>query len=415
MTSTMQTPRLPATFRWLAASNLGAQTAEQLALAATPLVAVLAFRAGEGTTGLLQAAQTLPFLLLSLPAGVLADRWSRRGLLIGGEAMRFVALAATLVLLATGSLNLPLLALLGLVGATGTVVFSVAGPALIPSLVGREQLPAANSRMELARSAAFAAGPAVGGALVGSIGPLAAFSIAAALSFAAMLSLRAIREPQRERAAPRKPLQEVAEGASFVLKHELLRPVLFTAVFFNVGFFIIQAVYVPYAVHHLHLGAGGVGATMAVFGVGMIAAALLGPRVMRKCRLGAVLAIGPVCGLAASVVMLATVLWPTPWLAALSFLLIGFGPVLWVISSTTLRQAVTPNALIGRVSAVVMTATYGARPIGALIGAAIGALAGAPWCLAAAVLAFAAQAVIILRSPAFALNRMPRGPRPVPA
>jgi hypothetical protein len=84
--------------------------------------------------------------------------------------------------------------------------------------------------------------------------------------------------------------------------------------------------------------------------------------------------------------------------------------VLWVISSTTLRQSVTPPALLGRVSAVIMTATWGARPVGALIGAALGSVAGAPWCLALAVLAFAVQAAIILRSPVFQLRQMPRGP-----
>jgi hypothetical protein len=138
-----------------------------------------------------------------------------------------------------------------------------------------------------------------------------------------------------------------------------------------------------------------------------VGAALAGPRVMRRWRLGAVIAVGPLAGLAAGLVMLATVWWATPWLAALSFLLIGAGPVLWVISSTTLRQAVTPPHLIGRVSAVVMTATHGARPLGALIGAAVGSFAGAPWCLAVAVLAFIAQAVIILCSPAFRLRQMP--------
>jgi predicted MFS family arabinose efflux permease len=409
MTSAPASP-LPRPFRLLAGSNLAAQTAEQLALAAAPIIAVLAFDAREGATGLLQTAQTLPFLLLSLPAGVLADRFARRRLLLGGECIRLLSLLATLMLLAIGSLTLPWLALLGMIGATGTVIYSVAGPALIPSIVNRELLAPANSRMELARSAAFAAGPATGGLLVGSIGAPAAFAIAAILSLLALLLLRGIDEPARERGPQRHPLREIADGASFVLQHALLRPVLFTAVFFNIGFFLIQAVYVPYAVHSLRLDAVGVGATMGVYGIGMLAAALAGPRVMKTYRLGAIIAVGPLSGLAASLLMLATIAWPSPWLAAASFFLMGSGPVLWVISSTTLRQSVTPPALLGRVSAVIMTATWGARPVGALIGAALGSVAGAPWCLALAVLAFAVQAAIILRSPVFQLRQMPRGP-----
>jgi predicted MFS family arabinose efflux permease len=308
-------------------------------------------------------------------------------------------------------LNLPWLALLGLLGATGTVVFSVAGPALIPSIVPHEMLAPANSRMELARSAAFAAGPAVGWLLVGVSSAAAAFALAAVLSLTALLVLRGIDEPARKNESRRQLWREISDGASFVLEHALLRPVLLTAVFFNLGFFLIQAVYVPYAVHSLHLGAAGVGATMGAFGFGMVLAALAGPRVMKRYRLGAVIAVGPLSGLAASVLMLATLAWPSPWLAASSFFLMGSGPVLWVISSTTLRQAVTPAALIGRASAVIMTATYGARPLGALIGAGLGAAAGASWCLALAVLAFALQAAIILRSPVFRLCRMPGGPR----
>jgi MFS family permease len=82
----------PTAFHWLAWSNLAAQAAEQIALSAAPMVAVLSMGAGVGETGLLTAAQTLPFLLLSFPAGILADRMSRRGLMVVAEALRALAL-----------------------------------------------------------------------------------------------------------------------------------------------------------------------------------------------------------------------------------------------------------------------------------------------------------------------------------
>jgi MFS family permease len=94
--------RLPAAFNRLAWSNLAAQSAEQVSLAAAPIVAVLAFGAGAGETGWLQTVQTLPFLLLSIPAGVLADRMSRRRLMVAAEALRAIALAAILALAALG-------------------------------------------------------------------------------------------------------------------------------------------------------------------------------------------------------------------------------------------------------------------------------------------------------------------------
>src|SRR6266849_3278666 len=147
--------RLPPAFNRLAWSNLAAQSAEQVGLAAAPIVAVLALGAGAGETGLLQTAQTLPFLLLSIPLGVLADRMSRRKLMAGAEALRAISLVAVLALAGLGQLTWPLLALLGFVGACGTVAYSVAAPALVPSLVPRAALAAANGRLELARTVAF--------------------------------------------------------------------------------------------------------------------------------------------------------------------------------------------------------------------------------------------------------------------
>src|SRR5919108_2725785 len=115
---------LPRGFSRLVWSNLAAQSAEQIALAAAPIVAVLALGAGAGATGLLQTAQTLPFLILSVPAGVLADRVSRRRLMASAEGLRALALAAVLALANGGVLAVPLAALFGFVGACGTVAYS---------------------------------------------------------------------------------------------------------------------------------------------------------------------------------------------------------------------------------------------------------------------------------------------------
>ncbi len=195
--SAADTPHLPATFNRLAWSNLAAQSAEQIALAAAPIVAVLLLGTGEGQTGLLQTALTLPFILFAIPAGLLADRISRRYLMAGSEALRAAALAAMLLLIWLGAMTLPLLSLLGFIAVCGTVAYSVAAPALVPSLVTSQQLPAANARIELARTVAFASGPALGGVLVGWVGAAPAFGFAAALSVIAVVLLSGIYEPAR--------------------------------------------------------------------------------------------------------------------------------------------------------------------------------------------------------------------------
>jgi predicted MFS family arabinose efflux permease len=400
------TSPLPPGFNRLAWSNLAAQSAEQIGLAAAPIVAVLAFGAGAGETGLLQTAQTLPFLLLALPAGVLADRMSRRKLMASAEALRAVSLAAILLLVQFGLLNLTLLGVLGFVGACGTVVYSVVAPALVPALVPPAMLSAANARIELARTVAFAGGPAIAGALVGWTGAGPAFAFACALSVCAVFLLAGLAEPARAALPPRHPLREVRDGAAFVFTHPLLMPVFVTQVVYNAAFFMLQAMYVPYAINTLGLSAGAVGATLAALGVGMVGGALLAPRLARVVPFGVLIAIGPIAGVSCALVMLLTVWVPSALLAGLAFFLIGAGPVLWVISTGTLRQSVTPPHLLGRVSAM-FTLAQGSRPIGAAIGGFIGGVYGAEACLFAVLAGFLLQAAVILASPATRLERQP--------
>jgi predicted MFS family arabinose efflux permease len=398
--------KLPRTFNRLAWSNLAAQSAEQIALAAAPIVAVLLLGAGEAETGMLQTALTLPFVLFAIPAGLLADRTSRRWLMAGSEALRATALLATLGLIALGWLTLPMLAFLGFVAVCGTVVYSVAAPALVPSLVASTMLPAANARLELARTVAFAAGPALGGLLVGWIGASPAFGVAAALSVLAVVLLSGLREPVRAQRPRRHPWQEIREGAGFVFHHPLLRPVFVTQFIFNTAWFVILAVFVPYGVHHLGLSASGVGTTLAMYGVGMIVGALAATRIMRALPFGVVVGLGPVTGFVASAIIALTTVVPTPLLAGFGFFLLGAGPILWVISTTTLRQSVTPSRLLGRVSAINVLA-HGARPLGAGLGALVGGLWGAEACLYLAVLGFGLQMTVILLSQAVGLARQP--------
>lgn len=405
MTSSDQ-DRLPPTFNRLAWSNLAAQSAEQVALAAAPIAAVLLLGAGEGQTGLLQTVLTLPFVLFAIPAGLMADRLSRRKLMAGAEALRAAALLATLALIVLGWITLPLLAALGFVAVCGTVVYSVATPSLVPSLVPPQTLPAANARIELARTVAFTSGPALGGLLVGWIGAGPAFGFAAALSAIAVVLLARIHEPARLAVQRRHPGQEIREGAAFVFRHALLRPVFITQFIFGAAWFLILAVFVPYAFRHLGLSASGVGVTLAMYGVGMVMGALAATRIMRRLPFGTVIGLGPVTGFVASAVIALTTVFPTPLLAGLGFFLLGAGPILWVISTTTLRQSVTPPRLLGRVSAINIL-SYGARPVGAGVGALVGGLFGAEACLYLAVAVFAVQMLVILMSRAVSLVRQP--------
>jgi predicted MFS family arabinose efflux permease len=398
---------LPRPFVSLAWSNLAAQSAEQLSLAATPIVAVLALDAGPGEIGALATVQTLPFLLLSIPLGLLADRRSRRTLMVAAETLRALSLLGLLALVLLAQVSIVGLALLGFVGAVGTVGFSVAAPSLVPALVPREALAQANGRLELARSAAFAAGPALAGALVGWAGASAAFTIAAMLSVTAVGLLWRIVEPARELAAPRHPLLELQDGARLVWHHELLRPILLTAVAWNISWFVLQAAYVPYAVRALGLSASGVGMTLACYGVGMVLGALLAPRIVGAMPFGRAIQFGPAMSVLASLTIVATLVLPAAALAGFGFFLFGAGPIIWTITSTTLRQTVTPSAMLGRVSAIFLAVNTGARPLGAALGGIVGAAWGEPACLVLAFAGFVVQALLITCSAVRSLQRLP--------
>src|SRR5207237_9108836 len=206
-----------------------------------------------------------------------------------------------------GVMTLPLRALLGFMAGCGTVAYSVAAPALVPSLVGPQQLPAANARIELARTVAFASGPALGGVLVGWVGAAPAFGFAAALSVIAVVLLSGIYEPARAPSPRRHPLQDIKEGAVFVLHHKLLRPVFITQFIFNTASFLLLAVFVPYAVRHLGLSATGVGTTLAMYGIGMVVGALFATRVMSYIAFGTVIGLGPIAGFISAAIMVLTI------------------------------------------------------------------------------------------------------------
>ncbi len=394
-------------FHRLAWSNLAAQTAEQISLAAVPIVAVLLLNSGPGEIGLLATFQSLPFLLLSIPLGLLADRVSRKQLMVWAEALRAASLLGLLAAFLVGGLSLPLLAVFGFAGAIGTVAFSVAAPALVPALVKRESLAQANGRLELARSAAYAGGPALAGALVAWSGASSAFVLATMLSLGAAAVLFGIAEPARGAVAPRHPILDLTDGVRMVWRHELLRPILLTAVAWNLAWFVLQAAYVPYAIRVLGLSAAGVGVTLAIYGVGMMMGALLAPRIVASIPFGRAIQLGPSLSVLGSAVMLSTWFFPSGALAATAFFLFGFGPILWVITSLTLRQTVTPNAMLGRVSAVFLTVNAGVRPVGAALGGLVGAYWGEAACLVLSLALFGVQLLLILRSPVSGLQQLP--------
>ncbi len=385
-------------FARLAASNLAAHAAEQVSLVAVPMIAVTLLDAGGGVTGAMQMLNTLPYLLFAIPFGLLIDRGRIRGIMALGELIRAVSLAALLMTVISGHASIPLLALLGMTGSIGTVAFTVGAPTIVPRLVGTRSLSRANGNIELTRSLAFAGGPALAGVLLGGIGAPAAFTVAVMLSLLALGLIWSLPPVASTPASIARPLAQLAEGARFVWSHAYLRPIVITAVMFNAAWFGLQGVYVAYAITQLGMTSGQVGATLALYGVGMIVGSRLARPLERRFSTGASIVIGPLCGAMGSLLILATLIWPATILPSLAYLLLGMGPVVWTITTTTLRQSVTPAPMLGRVTALIVTSTGGFRPIGAGLGATAYLMGGYELVLIASSIGFLAQAAYIVRS-----------------
>jgi predicted MFS family arabinose efflux permease len=150
-----------------------------------------------------------------------------------------------------------------------------------------------------------------------------------------------------------------------------------------------------------------VGFTLGCYGAGMLIGAMLAARVTRLLPFGAAVLLGPLMSVLASALMLATWWWPSAVPAALSFICFGAGPLIWTVTTTTLRQTLVPTRVLGQVSAIFLTVNAGARPIGAALGALVGSQWGEPACIALAAAGFVVQALLITGSPVRVLRQLP--------
>lgn len=389
----------------------GTHTADQLALATLPLTATLMLGAGPDTLGLLVAAQSAAWLLVSLPAGAWVDRLPRRRLLIVALSLGLVASIAAVIAAATGITFL--LGVAAFAGASGTVVFVLTSVSLLPSLVPADGLPRSNARLELVRAVVSLAAPFIAGLLAQHLSPTWGYALAAfgaALALACALALPKGVAPTG--AANRPPfVQAIRAGAEFVVRHELLRGISLCAICWNFAFFALLAIWAPLALGPLHLDPVHMGLAQSAYGAGLILGALVAPVSSRQLPPFATLIFGPGVSVIAALFFLMA---PSSngsaggfALAAVGHFLVGFGPMLWLICQTTVRQLVTPAPLMGRVNATVQTAIYGVRPLGALAGGLVAAQTGLQGALILIAVAFALSTLVIVLSPLARLRVMP--------
>ncbi len=347
---------------------------------ALPLTAALFLHATPTQMGFIGALTTLPFLVMSLLAGVYIDRLRRRPLLILADSVRLMLLGLVPVLWVTHQLHMnDLYGVAFLVGCM-TVLFDLAYQSYLPSLISRDVLMDGNAKLETTRAASQVAGPGLGGVLVRTMAaPLALGfdSLSYGVSVASLLGIR-VREPKPQRVVTRHIGGEIREGLAFVFGNRLIWSIAGCTGTSNFFGALSGSVYVLYFIHGLHFRGAWIGAVYGLGAVGGLVGAVVANRITQSLGLGRTLflSIAVVAG-AGFLVPLA----PQEFFVGMGFLILsqaltGGGSVIYNINQVSLRQSLTPDRLLGRMNASVRFLIWGTMPLGSLAGGLLGSLLG---------------------------------------
>jgi MFS family permease len=356
------------------AANGISQLGEQVSVLAIPLTALFVLKQGALEVALLRAFTVVPFVLFSLPAGVWIDRVRRRPLMIAADFGRALNLATIPAAYWLGQLTLAQLYVVAVIHGTLTVVFDVAYLSFLPGLVPRERLNEANGKVLGTAAIAQVIGPTLAGALIGAVGAAVAV-IANAVSYAgsgAFVTHITGRE-ERPEATQTRRRDELFEGIRYVFSQPYLRMLtIWTSLWnlFTSGFFAIEIVYF---VRTLHWGATEIGIVLALGSSGLLLGALVNERLVARYGIGRMIAYSGI-GFSALTAAIpgaprahaAAVIVVTGFVASI----VGFFAN---VNQLTLRQAITPTRLLGRMNSIVRLMYWGTIPAGSALA---GVLAG---------------------------------------
>lgn len=380
----------------LTGAAYGVHLSDQVALVSVPLIAALAFDASPELIGVLVACQSSAHLIGSIPFGILVDQARLRLLMIWSALLLLVGAVGATV-------SVPLGFTFGFgtsvtIAGFGTVLFGLTALSIVPRVADAASLSSANAAIEVPRALCSFAVPLAVGLAIGDVPARVIFAAAALGAGIALIS--AVSLPEFEPAPkPASPiLSRIVEGGRYVVGHALLLPISLCAIFWNLAFAALLVALVPVIQDVYSFDPGAFGIALAAFGIGAFAGTSLARRIADRVAPKVVLLFGPGSSAAAAgCLLLIGPDTPIVFLYACFFVL-GFGPSMWLIAQNSVRQLVSPPAMLGRVNAVIQTAIYGVRPLGALLGGLVAGTAGPQAALLLVVAAFGASFAVSLLS-----------------
>jgi MFS family permease len=329
--------------------------------------------ASQFALGAISFARTIPTVFLMLPAGVVADRVSRRGLVLATKASLMISAAILAVLAGTGRLEVWHI---GVIAVGWGISMSFDAPArqafTIEMVEDRRTLPSAIALNSMVFNLARIVGPAIGGFVLAALGASWCFGINSVGYLAVIVALLLMRLPERRPDGDREPLRsQLTSGITYVFQHRPIRTIIIlVGVSSMLGLTYITLLPV-YAADVLRVGETGLGALNTGVGIGSVAGALVVASTSRSHRKGLVLSLGSLLFPAA---VLAFSLSRTLTLSIIALAVVGFGFITQNSTCNTMIQALVADDLRGRVMAIYMLMIYGSVPFGSLL---VGALAEA--------------------------------------
>ncbi|MGN5631005.1 MFS transporter [Streptomyces sp. AC154] len=359
--------KLPTGFGRLWTAQTVSSLGDGVTHAALPLLALTLTR-DPMALAVVTAAGTLPWLLFGVVGGALMDRWDRRRTMWVADTARAVLLVMPAAAAVLGVLSIPLLAAVAFLLGLGGLFFDTAATAYLPDLLGRDpvHLERANSRLRGAQTAMSGfAGPPAGSALLtlGRAVPLVADAVSFALSALLVRSLPAVPRPAGGVRA--SLLREARDGASYVFRDRLLLGLALRPAVGNVAFLAVETVLALFAHDRLGIGTFGFGLLLTAEATGGLLGAGIASFLGRRLGTGTALTCTAaseglaVLGLAAA---------PNPYLAGFALAVCGAGMGATMVLAPSLRQAIVPARLMGRVASTSRMLAMCAAPFGAFAG-----------------------------------------------
>lgn len=367
-------PRLGSSFRWLIGSSWLTNLGDGLALAAGPLLIEEA-TGDVALVGLSWLVARLPWLLFGLHSGVVADRFDRRVVVMAANAIRAAVLVVFTLTIAVGQVNVPVImgALFAL--SCAEVFADNASSTLLPMLVAKEDLGLGNARMVFGFTGMNQlVGPPIG-ALMFAAGMWIPFAAQAAVIFLGVAMVQRITlgsvpgsVPDRASAEVRSPREEIVEGIRWIWGNPAMRTLALAIFFFNITFGGSFAILVVLATERLGLGDFGFGLLIAMSAVGGVIGSVLYQRTETRVGVVAIMRVGLMVEALTHLVLAVST---TAAIAFVTLFFFGVHESMWGTTSTSIRQAVVPAELQGRVGSVYMVGLQAGLVIGSGLGAVL--------------------------------------------